>query len=158
MNSEKLNISAESKLLDEPFEKNKRDLTNEKTNEKLSNFVRGFRREATDFSLFSKRHSTTFSEQSVPPLNVPSQKFQRSSAFFQRNKNKGEPILTEYTQRNSLLKNDKRTVANDNIQDFRRIRREKTESVISIIRNQNPLSSQVKKIDIKELHRPFHLS
>lgn len=120
-------------------------MSKDKSNEKLSNFVRGFRREATDFSLFSKRHSTSFPEQSTSQQTSSSpQKFQRSSAFFQRNKNKGEPVLTEYIKRNSLSKNDRKNTINENIQEFRRIRREKTESVISIVRNQSPLSFQVK--------------
>lgn len=63
---------------------------------RFSNFVRGFRREHTDFFPSSKRHSAIFSEQLSPSKNNSPQKVQRSSAIFQRNRPKGEPILTDF--------------------------------------------------------------
>lgn len=113
---------------------------------RLSNFVRGFRREATDFNLLSKRHSAALPE-SLSSMNVSPQKFQRSSAIFQRNKQKGEPILTDYNKCSSIVgsKRDDAIELRSNLSsnpDFHRLRREKTESVISIIRNQDPPSSQ----------------
>lgn len=66
---------------------------------KLSlNFVRGFRRENSDFFPLSKRHSAILGSERKPvaPISQP----QRSSAFFQRNKlTKGEPVLTEFVVR-----------------------------------------------------------
>ena len=63
---------------------------------RFSNFVRGFRRENSDFFPQSKRHSAIFGEQSVTTNNISPQIQQRSSAIFQRNRTKGEPILTDY--------------------------------------------------------------
>lgn len=63
---------------------------------RFSNFVRGFRREHTDFFPSSKRHSAIFSEQLSPIKSNSPQKVQRSSAIFQRNRPKGEPILTDF--------------------------------------------------------------
>ena len=63
---------------------------------RFSNFVRGFRRENSDFFPQTKRHSAIFGEQSVTTNNITPQLQQRSSAIFQRNRTKGEPILTDY--------------------------------------------------------------
>lgn len=70
----------------------------ETTDSRFTNFVRGFRRENTDFFPQSKRHSAIFGEQSVTITNLSPQIQQRSSAIFQRNRSqtKGEPILTDY--------------------------------------------------------------
>lgn len=68
----------------------------ETTDSRFTNFVRGFRRENTDFFPQSKRHSAIFGEQSVTTNNLSPQIQQRSSAIFQRNRTKGEPILTDY--------------------------------------------------------------
>jgi hypothetical protein len=111
---------------------------------KLSNFVRGFRREATDFSLLSKRHSAALPE-SLSSMSVSPQKFQRSSAIFQRNKQKGEPILTDYSKCSNILGKRDDIELRSNLSsnpDFHRIRREKTESVISIVRNQDTSNQQ----------------
>lgn len=105
---------------------------------RLSNFVRGFRREKTDFFHREQRHSAAFDQQS--PSNISPQKMQRSSAIFQRNRQKGEPILTDFVKRdNSLGKRPQEPVrmrqANP---DLHQLRRERTESVIFVSpRNQN---------------------
>lgn len=106
---------------------------------KLSlNFVRGFRRENSDFFPLSKRHSAVLGERqtgqpSAGALGIPA----RSSGIFQRSSNigktstpKGEPILTDFTGNNS---GGSGTGGERNF-DFLRPRREKTESVI-LVRN-----------------------
>lgn len=120
-----------------------------KSDSRLSNFVRGFRRERTDFFLNPKRHSAVFAaeQQPSPAKNFTPQKMQRSSAIFQRNRPKGEPVLTDFVAKNSLGKklNTERpqeavkmrqSTPNNNL-DFHRMRREKTESVIFVKRNPN---------------------
>lgn len=117
---------------------------------RFSNFVRGFRREHTDFFANTKRHSAVFDQHSTPTKNISPQKMQRSSAIFQRKLPKGEPILTDFVAKreNSLGKKPqateraqelpvrmRQTAANNNL-DLR-LRREKTESVIFVSRNQN---------------------
>lgn len=71
----------------------------QESDSKLSlNFVRGFRRENSDFFPLSKRHSAILGSERKPvaPISQP----QRSSAIFQRNKViKGEPVLTEFVVR-----------------------------------------------------------
>ncbi|KXJ74039.1 hypothetical protein RP20_CCG014513 [Aedes albopictus] len=79
----------------------------QESDSKLSlNFVRGFRRENSDFFPLSKRHSAILGEQLTPSSGGSSSKQmsssaiqpqQRSSAIFPRNRNKGEPILTDFT-------------------------------------------------------------
>ncbi|KAG5677531.1 hypothetical protein PVAND_007286 [Polypedilum vanderplanki] len=134
----------------------------ENTDSRFSNFVRGFRREHTDF-FPSKRHSAIFSEQLTPNKNSP-QKVQRSSAIFQRNRAKGEPILTDFIPKRDTtldkrnnnnngetsntknnpsppaevkLRNQPSGSKNNNHLDFVRMRREKTESVIFVSRSTN---------------------
>lgn len=70
-----------------------------KEDSRLSNFVRGFRRENTDFFPLTKRHSAVFESS---PLPKQSQIHQRSSAIFQRNRDKGEPILTDFIPKRDL--------------------------------------------------------
>lgn len=67
---------------------------------KLSmNFVRGFRRENSDFFPLSKRHSAVLGGERKP-VAQPALQPQRSSGIFQRNKVvKGEPVLTEFVVR-----------------------------------------------------------
>ncbi|XP_070509474.1 serine/threonine-protein kinase mig-15 isoform X5 [Chironomus tepperi] len=126
----------------------------ENTDSRFSNFVRGFRREHTDFFPSSKRHSAIFSEQLSPIKNNSPPKVQRSSAIFQRNRPKGEPILTDFipkrdntldksspnqstpkigenskTNSPAAVKLRNQTPSNN---DFLRMRREKTESVIFV--------------------------
>lgn len=126
---------------------------------RVANFVRGFRRENSDFFPLSKRHSAILGEQ-LPNKNLSPQVHQRSSAIFQRNRNKGEPELTNFSPKRDgtlsningglkiLQKNHSQTNTsaqpnfnNQNQQlrqstpieknlDFLRPRREKTESVI----------------------------
>ena len=117
-----------------------------KEDSRLSNFVRGFRRENTDFFPLTKRHSAVF--ESSPAPKQP-QIHQRSSAIFQRNRDKGEPILTDFIPKRDLTLTGRPKVqqvqqmAMPNIAqrqstpvpknlDF--LRREKTESVI-LVRN-----------------------
>ncbi|XP_021697061.1 serine/threonine-protein kinase mig-15 isoform X6 [Aedes aegypti] len=78
----------------------------QESDSKLSlNFVRGFRRENSDFFPLSKRHSAILGEQLTPSGGSSSKQMsssaiqpqQRSSAIFSRNRNKGEPILTDFT-------------------------------------------------------------
>lgn len=125
--------------------------TEPKTDSRLSNFVRGFRRERTDFFLNPKRHSAVFAaeQQPSPAKNFSPPKMQRSSAIFQRNRPKGEPVLTDFTAKrdNSLGKKlnterpqeavKMRQSTPSNNLDFHRLRREKTESVIFVSRNPN---------------------
>ncbi|XP_055530994.1 serine/threonine-protein kinase mig-15 isoform X2 [Wyeomyia smithii] len=136
---------------------------------KLSlNFVRGFRRENSDFFPLSKRHSAILGDQNTPSSSNGNakqmstsaiQQQQRSSAIFSRNRNKGEPILTDFTVTKRADGEDIRprtpprpSVANGSQQsnassgqapirqatpqarnlDFLRPRREKTESVIFV--------------------------
>lgn len=63
---------------------------------RFSNFVRGFRRENSDFFPQSKRNSAIFGQPTVTANDLSPQIQQRSSAIFQRNRTKGEPILTDY--------------------------------------------------------------
>lgn len=106
---------------------------------RLSNFVRGFRREKTDFFHREQRHSAAFDQQSSS--NISPQKMQRSSAIFQRNRQKGEPVLTDFIKRdNSLGKRPQEPVRmrQPNNPDIHQLRRERTESVIFVSpRNQN---------------------
>lgn len=119
---------------------------------KLPNFVRAFRRENTDFSLISKRHSVVLGERLQNGIDMNNQL--RSSAIFQRNKSKNcDPVLTTYVQKGSLKSNNTfnqspSKAASETITDtnksqnpnnwtnfsFLRPRREKTESVI-LVRN-----------------------
>lgn len=109
------------------------------------NFVRGFRRENSDFFPLSKRHSAILGERTPNPSINVNPAPQRSSAIFQRNKSKGEPILTDFvsTSRdftseppaNGTANNTTTsTASNHRAFDFLRPRREKTESVI-LVRN-----------------------
>lgn len=130
-------------------ESNKNVHKRQESESKLSlNFVRGFRRENSDFFPLSKRHSAVLGER----LSSQSHAVQRSSAIFQRNRNKGEPVLTDFiTKRdnslnNNLSKSSSTSSASQNNyhhqqqmpnminSDFFRPRREKTESNI-IVRN-----------------------
>lgn len=118
---------------------------------KLSlNFVRGFRRENSDFFPLSKRHSAVLGERqtgqqnsAAAALGIPA----RSSGIFQRSSNigkssvaKGEPILTDFSSNNNNNSCSSSTSSgiviggNDRNFDFLRPRREKTESVI-LVRN-----------------------
>uniref|UniRef100_A0A1L8DKR5 non-specific serine/threonine protein kinase n=1 Tax=Nyssomyia neivai TaxID=330878 RepID=A0A1L8DKR5_9DIPT len=100
---------------------------------KLSlNFVRGFRRENTDFFPLAKRHSAILGER---------EQVQRSSGIFQRRPKVGaEPILTDYRdstpaqQTKDAKQTTTKTSSTSRHLDFLRPRREKTESVI-VIRN-----------------------
>lgn len=136
---------------------------------RFSNFVRGFRRENTDFFPLSKRHSAILGgEQPSSAKSNSPQKVQRSSAIFQRNRPKGEPILTDFipkrdntmdnksknatetnANRNSEVKLRQHPTSSNNI-DLHRMRREKTESVIFVSsRNSNALNAlqpQVKEL------------
>lgn len=113
-----------------------------KADSRFTNFVRGFRRENTDFFAHTKRHSAVFGNEqpSSPPKNTSPQKMQRSSAIFQRNRPKGEPVLTDFAKRdNSLGKmanlerpQDPVRMRQSNNLDLHRLRREKTESVIFV--------------------------
>jgi hypothetical protein len=126
---------------------------------RFSNFVRGFRRENTDFFPLSKRHSAILgSEQQSPVKGNSPQKMQRSSAIFQRNRPKGEPILTDFIPKRENSLDNKPKNSNNNATtsaaqadvklrhptkniDLHRMRREKTESVIFVTsRNSNALA------------------
>lgn len=69
---------------------------------RVANFVRGFRRENSDFFPLSKRHSAILGE-NLPQKNLSPQIYQRSSAIFQRNRNKGEPELTNFSPKRDTL-------------------------------------------------------
>lgn len=118
----------------------------QESDSKLPNFVRAFRRENTDFSLISKRHSVVLGER-MQNGNDPNSQL-RSSAIFQRNKAKNcEPVLTDYTVHKGSLKKES-IVSNPTTEtsvvdpnknpnnwanfNFLRPRREKTESVIFV--------------------------
>lgn len=137
---------------------------------RLSNFVRGFRRENTDFFPLSKRHSAILGSEQTPVKSNSPQKVQRSSAIFQRNRPKGEPILTDFipkrentldnktkngtasnANRNSEVKLRQNPTTSNNI-DLHRMRREKTESVIFVSpRNTNALNALQPLQQVKEL-------
>uniref|UniRef100_A0A7G3AY26 non-specific serine/threonine protein kinase n=1 Tax=Lutzomyia longipalpis TaxID=7200 RepID=A0A7G3AY26_LUTLO len=107
---------------------------------KLSlNFVRGFRRENTDFFPLAKRHSAILGERAATGQSPSDPNIvQRSSGIFQRRPKVGaEPILTDYRESSpaSTTKDAKAsTKTSSRPLDFLRPRREKTESVI-VIRN-----------------------
>lgn len=160
-NEQKPKSSFLSNLLD-------RDSNNVKNNNhkrqesdsKLSlNFVRGFRRENSDFFPLSKRHSAILGERQINAIapNAP----HRSSAIYsknnaQSNKNNGEPVLTDFVCREYLdnsqqpsasltpsnvnnkhnSNNNSNNSNNKNRSSFNFLapRREKTESVI-LLRN-----------------------
>uniref|UniRef100_A0A336MAJ8 non-specific serine/threonine protein kinase n=1 Tax=Culicoides sonorensis TaxID=179676 RepID=A0A336MAJ8_CULSO len=116
------------------------------------NFVRGFRRENTDFFPLSKRHSAVLGGEQLTPKQIPAPQVPlRSSAIFRRNisNNKGEPILTDYTNHSAdnemqrqktppQQQNNKNSSSSSSSSsfarnlDFLRPRREKTESVILV--------------------------
>lgn len=111
------------------------------------NFVRGFRRENSDFFPLSKRHSAILGERTPNPSINVNPAPQRSSAIFQRNKSKGEPILTDFvstsrdfatetpaTNGTSTNTSTTTSTTSNRAFDFLRPRREKTESVI-LVRN-----------------------
>lgn len=122
------------------------------------NFVRGFRRENTDFFPLSKRHSAVLGESTSSSPAVPQVPL-RSSAIFRRgNQNKGEPILTDFASRDletqsSLIRQKQQgqqppnavrqssSILSKNL-DFLRPRREKTESVIVINKNRQQQQQQ----------------
>lgn len=83
-----------SNLLD-----NTKNVKKQETDSKLpSNFIRGFRREHSDFFPSTKRHSVVLGErQSAISHIVP----HRSSAIYTKHNknNKGEPILTDFVSR-----------------------------------------------------------
>lgn len=113
------------------------------------NFVRGFRRENTDFFPLSKRHSAVLEQSpSATSVAVPQVPL-RSSAIFRRH-NKGEPILTDFVKTRdlenmptqsqtppSVPRQQSSSRSNGNL-DFLRPRREKTESVI-VLKNRQQL-------------------
>jgi TRAF2 and NCK interacting kinase len=129
------------------------------------NFVRGFRRENSDFFPMSKRHSAILGEQASPAarLQQQPQAQQRSSAIFQRNRTKGEPILTDFVKnRDDTLKLHQRVRENAQQQpqqqtpvrapDFLRPRREKTESVIQY-RNSTTRQLLLEQQQVKKLYK-----
>lgn len=74
----------------------------QESDSKLSmNFVRGFRRENSDFFPLSKRHSAILGERQVAGVggNIASH---RSSAIYTKNNKNGEPILTDFVSRQYL--------------------------------------------------------
>lgn len=133
------------------------------------NFVRGFRRENTDFFPLSKRHSAVLGE-NLTPKQIPAPQVPlRSSAIFRRNQNKGEPVLTDYTNHvaeNDILrqktppqhqKSKQQPLPSSSSSfvknlDFLRPRREKTESVI-LVKNTaaRQLYAQQHQVNINEL-------
>lgn len=130
---------------------------------RFSNFVRGFRRENTDFFSHAKRHSAIFAEQeSSPSKNITPQKMQRSSAIFQRNRPKGEPILTDFIAKRENSLGKKASAPEKPSEPVRmrqstannldlRLRREKTESVIFVSRNPNAqLFNPSAQLQVKE--------
>lgn len=121
------------------------------------NFVRGFRRENTDFFPLSKRHSAVLDQASSPAAAVPQVPL-RSSAIFRRfNQNKGEPILTDFVSSRDLETSAQQPPRNQQaplqVRNLRP-RREKTESVIvlknrQVPSNSSPLNQQQVKTLIK---------
>lgn len=133
----------------------------QESDSKLSmNFVRGFRREHTDFFPLSKRHSAVLGErQSIAVINKAPQ---RSSAIYsKKNKNQNdEPILTDFVSReykgdNASIKS-KRSDSNNGNQCTTRSsffmgpRREKTESVI-LLRNSTNRKLLLDKQQVKSI-------
>lgn len=129
------------------------------------NFVRGFRRENTDFFPLSKRHSAVLEQTtSQPAPQVPL----RSSAIFRRNNNphKGEPILTDFVSNKEREQHQQQSLqphvaaprlSARNI-DLLRPRREKTESVIvlknrQVPENQQQVNTYIKKHQIQKKNK-----
>lgn len=160
-------LKLENRVKNAIFTRNNFDAPNQKlmnetapkTDSRLSNFVRGFRREATDFSLLSKRHSAVFSEQQSSPAKASSpQKMQRSSAIFQRNRPKGEPVLTDFIAKRDASLGKKPAPVQEPVKmrqpanlDFLRMRREKTESVIFVSPRSGNFMSQLALQQVTEL-------
>jgi hypothetical protein len=121
---------------------------------RFSNFVRGFRREYTDFFPQTKRNSAVFDNEArtSPAKNIAPQKMQRSSAIFQRNRPKGEPILTDFVPKRETTLGKKapekpkeqapvkmrQSTPSNNLDFLRQMRREKTESFICVTPRNNP--------------------
>lgn len=125
----------------------------QESDSKLSlNFVRGFRREKSDFFPLSKRHSAILGERQVAAVASNIAAHRSSAIYTKSNKNSnGEPILTDFVSRQYLenpstpkttpsvpIKNAKANShdnANANQNSFfLGPRRQKTESVI-LLRN-----------------------
>lgn len=146
---------------------------------KLSlNFVRGFRRENTDFFPLSKRHSAILGERQSTAVALAAP--QRASVIYPKNsKNNGEPILTDFVSReyldtnppsNTFTPSTTNANKNDNCNRnsstsrgsfFLGPRREKTESVIlrnSTTRQQLLDQQQVNTHNSKQkhIHTTFH--
>lgn len=133
------------------------------------NFVRGFRRENSDFFPLSKRHSAILGERTPNPSINVNPAPQRSSAIFQRNKTKGEPILTDFvstsrdftteTPTNGTATSTTTSTASNRAFDFLRPRREKTESVI-LVRNSATRQLLLEKLQqVKALeHKKIYFS
>lgn len=131
------------------------------------NFVRGFRRENSDFFPLSKRHSAILGERTPNPSINVNPAPQRSSAIFQRNKSKGEPILTDFvstsrdftteTPTNSTASSTTTSTGSNRAFDFLRPRREKTESVI-LVRNSATRQLLLEKLQqVKALEHKINL-
>lgn len=126
----------------------------QESDSKLSlNFVRGFRRENSDFFPLSKRHSAILGERQAAAVTNHIASHRSSAIYTKNNKNNnGEPILTDFVSRQYLespsssnathtsasasIKNPcggDRTNANQSL-FFMGPRRQKTESVI-LLRN-----------------------
>lgn len=73
----------------------------QESDSKLSlNFVRGFRRENTDFFPLSKRHSAILGDRQATAAVLAAATPQRASVIYPKNyKNNGEPILTDFVSR-----------------------------------------------------------
>lgn len=143
---------------------------------KLSmNFVRGFRRENSDFFPLSKRHSAILGERQVAAAagNIASH---RSSAIYTKNNKSGEPILTDFVSRQYMENPSPTTTAtppssaskknlNANVNStndhananqnlfFMGPRRQKTESVILLRNSTNKnLLFDMQQVKIKSSH------
>lgn len=80
----------------------------QESDSKLSlNFVRGFRRENTDFFPLSKRHSAILGDRQATAAVLAAATPQRASVIYPKNyKNSGEPILTDFISREYNLDNN----------------------------------------------------
>lgn len=129
-------IKPRNTFLSSLFENSKNHRRQESDSKLSLNFVRGFRRENSDFFPLSKRHSAILGERQSTAVNVAPH---RSSAIYSKKKlNNGEPILTDFVSREyvAISKNDNSNDSENNSRHapFVGPRREKTESVI-LLRN-----------------------
>lgn len=170
-----------SSFLSNLFENAKMHRRQDNDSKASLNFVRGFRREHSDFFPLSKRHSAILGERQIAAvagggnnnsagtvgINSPSH---RSSVIYPKNNkhNNGEPILTDFVSRQYLENSATATTTttptattNNNQTNqsslFMGPRRQKTESVI-LLRNSTNKNLLFEAQQVKTKHKPTQSS